>query len=363
MRPAKATIDLSALRHNLREARRRGAGAKVAAIVKADAYGHGAARVLPALAEADMLGVACIEEALVLREAGASQPVLLMEGVFEADELPLCARLDFQIAVHEPGQIAMLEAARLERPLIVWLDVDTGMNRLGFRPAAAIQAYARLRECPSAAEIRLMTHFASAEEPGDPTTRHQIERFSHAAEVQGLARSFCNSAGVLAWPEAHAEWIRPGVMLYGVSPLPGRTGLDEGLHPVMTLTTGLIAVREVHPGEAVGYGGAWRASAPARIGIAALGYADGYPRHAPSGTPVLVNGRPTVTVGRVSMDMLALDLSAEPQAGVGDPVTLWGPDLPAEQVAASAGTIAYELLCGLAGRVHIELRDDPDPAC
>ncbi len=358
MRPALATIDLGALRHNLREARRRGAGAKVAAIVKANAYGHGATRVLPALAEADMLGVACIEEALALREAGARQPVLLMEGAFQADELSLCADLDFQVAVHEPGQLAMLEAARLRRPLVAWLDVDTGMNRLGFRPAEAVAAYARLRDCAGVAEVRLMTHFASADEPTDPATRRQIERFAEAAAGLGLARSFCNSAGVLAWPEAHAEWIRPGVMLYGICPLGGRIGGDEGLRPVMTLSTGLIAIREVHEGEMVGYGGAWRAAAPTRIGIAALGYADGYPRHAPSGTPVLVDGRPSVTVGRVSMDMLAVDLTAHPDAAVGDRVTLWGRGLPAELVAASAGTIAYELLCGLAQRVRIELQDD-----
>lgn len=358
MRPAKAIIDLAALRHNLREARRRSTGAKVAAIVKANAYGHGAARVLPALAEADMLGVACIEEAQDLREAGACQPILLMEGVFQADELPLCASLDFEIAVHEPGQLAMLETASLERPLTIWLDVDTGMNRLGFRPAEALVAFARLRDCAAVAEIRLMTHFASAEEPTVPATRHQIERFSRAAKGLGLARSFCNSAGVLAWPEAHAEWVRPGVMLYGISPLPGRSGADEGLLPVMTLTTGLIAVREVAAGETVGYGGTWRAAALTRIGIAALGYADGYPRQAPSGTPILVHGTPTVTVGRVSMDMLAVDLTALPDAAVGDPVTLWGAGLPAERVAACAGTIAYDLLCGLAARVHIELRDD-----
>ena len=359
MRPAKALVDLGALRHNLREARRRAGGAKVAAIVKANAYGHGAARVLPALVEADMLGVACIEEALALREAGATHSVLLMEGPFEADELPLCARLGFEIAVHDPSQLAMLEAASLERPLTVWLDVDTGMNRLGFRPAAAAAAYGRLRGCPAVGEIRVMTHFASADEPTDPATRHQIERFAQAAQELGLARSICNSAGVLAWPEAHAEWIRPGIMLYGVSPLPGRTGPDEGLRPVMTLSSALIEVRDVHAGEAVGYGGTWRASAPARVGIVALGYADGYPRHAPSGTPVLVNGRPSTTVGRISMDMLAVDLTAQPDAAVGDPVILWGEGNPAELVAASAGTVAYELLCGLAGRVRVELRDDP----
>ena len=358
MRPAKALIDLGALRHNLREARRRAGGARVAAIVKANAYGHGAARVLPALAEADMLGVACIEEALALREAGATHSILLMEGPFEADELPLCARLGFEIAVHDPSQLTMLEAADLERPLTVWLDLDTGMNRLGFRPLVAATAYGRLRDCPAVGEIRVMTHFASADEPTDPATRHQIERFAEAARDLGLARSICNSAGVLAWPEAHAEWIRPGIMLYGASPLPGRTGPDEGLRPVMTLSSALIEVRDVHEGEAVGYGGAWRASAPSRVGIVALGYADGYPRHAPSGTPVLVNDRPSTTVGRVSMDMLAVDLTAQPDAALGDRVTLWGRGLPVELVATSAGTIAYELLCGLAGRVRVELRDD-----
>jgi alanine racemase len=233
------------------------------------------------------------------------------------------------------------------------------MNRLGFRPEAALAAYHRLRGCAAVGEIRLMTHFASADEPTDPATRAQIERFARAAAGLGLERSFCNSAGVLAWPEAHAEWVRPGIMLYGASPLPGRTGADEGLRPVMTLSTGLIAVREVAAGEAVGYGAAWRAAAPARVGIAAMGYGDGYPRHAPSGTPVLVNGRATTTLGRVSMDMLAVDLTAQPEAAVGDPVLLWGPGLPVERVAAAAGTIAYELLCRLKARVPVEMRDGP----
>ena len=320
MRPAKARIDLAALRHNLREARRRGGGAKVAAIVKADAYGHGAARVLPALAEADMLGVACIEEALALREAGADKPILLMEGVFEADELPAVRaaglphrRARARAAGDARGRPARPPADRLARRRHRHEPPGLPHGRGGAPPMPACGT------AMSVAEIRLMTHFASAEEPQDPATRRQIERFAEAAQRLGLARSFCNSAGVLAWPEAHAEWIRPGVMLYGISPLPGRTGPDEGLLPVMTLTTALIAVREVQAGEAVGYGAAWRAAMPSRIGIAALGYADGYPRHAPSGTPVLVNGRPSVTVGRVSMDMLAVDLGDQPEAGVGDP--------------------------------------------
>jgi alanine racemase len=356
MRPATAVIDLAALRHNLAVARQRADGARVVAVVKANGYGNGAARLLPALAEADMLGVACIEEALALREAGAVQPILLMEGVFEAGELPLCARLGFEIAVHEPGQVRMLEQARLERPLTAWLKLDTGMNRLGFRPEAGLEAYRQLKGCPAVAEVRLMSHFASADEPEDPGTREQIRRFAATGEGLGVQRSFCNSAGLLAWPQAHAEWVRPGVMLYGISPLAGRTGLDEELRPAMTLRTGLIAVKEVRHGERVGYGGAWQATAGTRIGIAAMGYGDGYPRHAPTGTPVLVNGRRAALAGRVSMDMLAIDLGSQPEAKVGDPVVLWGDGLPAETVAAHAGTIAYELLCGVTGRVHVELQ-------
>jgi alanine racemase len=323
-------------------------------------YGHGAARLLPALTEADMLGVACIEEALALREAGAVQPILLLEGVFEADELPLCARLGFEIAVHEPGQVRLLEQARLERPLTAWLKVDSGMSRLGFRPEEAMGIFDRLRASEAVApDIRLMTHFANADEASDPATREQIRRFAAAAEGLHAERSFCNSAGLLAWPQAHAEWVRPGVMLYGVSPMAGRTGTDEGLRPVMTLRTGLIAVKEVRRGEPVGYAGTWRAPADTRIGIAAIGYGDGYPRHAPSGTPVRVNGAPAVLAGRVSMDMIAIDLTDHPGAAVGDPVLLWGPGLPVETVAQAAGTIAYELLCGITGRVHVELRDEP----
>lgn len=356
MRPATAAIDLAAVRHNLGVARRRAAGAKVVAVVKANGYGHGAARLLPALAEADALGVACVEEALALREAGASQPILLLEGVFAEDEIPLCARLGFEIAVHEPGQLAMLERAAPERPLVAWLKIDTGMSRLGFRPEAARAAHARLAGCGSVAKVRLMTHLARADEPADPATRAQIARLAAAAGGLGLERSLCNSAGLLVWPEARAEWVRPGIMLYGASPVAGRTGADEGLRPAMTLRTALIAVKEVRRGEAVGYAGAWSAPADTRVGIAAMGYGDGYPRHAPSGTPVLVEGRPAPLAGRVSMDMLAVDLSGQPEARVGSPVTLWGEaGLTVEAVAARAGTIAYELLCGVTGRVHVEV--------
>jgi alanine racemase len=354
MRAATAAIDLTALRHNLAEVRRRVLGSKIMAVVKANAYGHGAGRVLPALAGADMLGVACIEEALALRDAGASQPILLLEGVFEADELPLCARHDFEIAVHEPGQVRMLEQVRLERPLATWLKIDSGMGRLGFRPDAAGTMWQRLAGCAAVAPgIRLMSHFASADEPGDEGTAHQLAQLA-AIDLPG-ERSFANSAGVIGWPEAHADWVRPGIMLYGVSPVAGHTGPEAELRPVMTLKTKLIAVKEHRRGQPVGYGATWRAEQDTRIGIAAIGYGDGYPRHAPSGTPVLVNGKTATLAGRVSMDMLALDLGAESEARVGDPVLLWGVGLPVEVIARHAGTIGYELLCGITGRVHVEI--------
>lgn len=356
MRPASAVIDLAAVRHNLARARALAGQARIVAVVKADAYGHGAARILPALASAGMLGVACIEEALALREAGAVQPILLLEGVFAADELAACARHGFEVAVHEPGQLAMLEGARLDRPLTAWLKVDTGMRRLGFAPEAVRVAHPRLAACAAVGTIRLMTHFAHADTPADPMTSVQLERFADVTSGIEAERSLCNSAGLLAWPAAHGQWVRPGVLLYGVSPMAGRTGREEGLRPVMSLRTRLIAVREVRRGERVGYAGVWSAETDTRVGIAAIGYGDGYPRHAPSGTPVLVNGRPATLAGRVSMDMLAIDLADQPRARVGDPVLLWGEGLPVETVAAHAGTIAYELLCGVTRRVHVELR-------
>jgi alanine racemase len=356
MRPALATIDLAAHRHNLAEARRRAPRSRLVAVVKANGYGHGAARLLPALGAADMLGVACLEEAAILREAGARQPILLLEGVFAAGELVACARHGFELAVHGPEQLRMLELARLPRALTAWLKIDTGMGRLGFRPEAAAAAWRRLRDSPSVGAIRLMSHLASADEPGDAATPAQLARFA-ALDLPG-ERSFANSAGLLGWPAAHGHWVRPGIMLYGVSPVAGRTGADEGLRPVMTLETRLIAVKEIRAGEAVGYGGTWRAPADGRIGIAAIGYGDGYPRHAPSGTPVLVDGAPAPLAGRVSMDMIAVDLAGHPAAEVGARVVLWGDGLPVEGLAARAGTIAYELLCGVTGRVRVEVTAD-----
>jgi alanine racemase len=357
MRPTTARIDLQAIRANLRRVRELAPRSRVVAVVKADAYGHGAARVLPALRDADMLGVACIEEALALREAGARQPVLLLEGVFEPDELPLCARLGFEIALHEPGQLRMLELARLERALPVWLKLDSGMGRLGFRPEQAADIDRRLRTTEACAGVRLMTHLANADARGDESAREQVARLHRATAGIPGERCIANSAGVLAWPEAHADWVRPGLMLYGASPMEACTGPGDGLRPAMTLATRLISVKDIRAGEPVGYGATWRAPRDGRIGVAAIGYADGYPRHLPSGSPVLVNGRLAGTAGRVSMDMLAVDLADRPEAQVGDIVTLWGEGLPIEHVAERAGTIPYELMCRLAARVHVKVRD------
>lgn len=356
MRPAIAHIDLAALTHNLRRVRELAPQSRVIGVVKANGYGHGAARILPALTDADALGVACIEEALALRSAGARQPILLMAGVFTADELALCAEHHFEIAVRDEESLRLLERARLVRPLKVWLKLDTGMHRLGVAPAVARGLVDRLRACPAVdGELGVMSHLASADDIKSDLTTRQLTAFQSAVAGLPVRRSLANSAGVVAWSGSHYDWVRPGIMLYGCSPLLGRTGEEIGLKPVMTLTTRLITAKTVAAGESIGYGGTYTCPQATRIGIAAIGYGDGYPRHAPTGTPVLVNGRPSRTLGRVTMDMLSVDLTDHPDAQVGDPVTLWGNGLPAETIATAAQTIAYEILCNVAERVHFRL--------
>lgn len=356
MRPATAHIDLNALTHNLRRVRELAPRSRVIAVVKANGYGHGAARILPALSTADALGVACIEEALALRKASATQPILLLAGVFCDDELALCAEYHFEITVRDEESLQRLERARLPRPVKVWLKIDTGMHRLGVDPAMTRRMLERLRACAAVdKELGLMSHLASADDIRSDFTKHQLAIFDAAAAGLTVRRSLANSAGVVAWSDTHQDWVRPGIMLYGCSPLLGQTGPELGLQPVMTLSTRLISVKTVPVGERIGYAGTYTCTQPTRIGIAAIGYGDGYPRHAPTGTPVLVNGLPTRTLGRVSMDMLCIDLDALPQAQTGDPVILWGRGLPAETVATAAETIAYEILCNVAERVHVTL--------
>jgi len=354
-RAATATIDLAALRHNFHRARNAAPGCRIAATIKANAYGHGLIRIARALPEADAFAVACIEEAIMLREAGIKQPILLLEGVYEAAELDLCSRLSLEIAVHDPGQLTMLEHARLPAPLRVWLKIDSGMHRLGFDPEQAMAAWRRLRACPAVSpKIGLMSHLANADDRNDGYTLKQLEIFQTAtAELPG-ERSLANSAAVLGWPRTHCDCVRPGLMLYGASPFTDTVAAEEDLLPVMTLSTRLIAIKRLRKGEPVGYGGSWICPEDMDIGIAAIGYGDGYPRQLAAGAAALVNGRSAELAGRVSMDMISLDLRQHPAARVGDPVILWGRDWPIERIAHAAGTIPYTLLCGVTRRVHFQ---------
>ncbi|MCC6134723.1 MAG: alanine racemase [Candidatus Contendobacter sp.] len=353
-------LDLEALVHNLGRVRAAAPGRKVAAAVKAEAYGHGLVRAARALS-ADAFAVACLEEALTLREAGIVQPILLLEGVFEATELPLCARHDVQIAVHHPEQVLMLERARLDRPVRVWLKLDSGMHRLGLEPETAPAIFQRLRDCPAVApNLGWMSHLARADERDCDDTRGQLQTFETATAGLPGERSLANSAGILGWPQTHFDWVRPGLMLYGASPFVDSLAADEDLRPVMTFHTRLIAIKRLRKGEPVGYGGTWHCPEDMDVGVAAAGYGDGYPRHAPSGTPVLLHGREAPLIGRVSMDMITVDLRGHPEARIEDRVTLWGGGgLPVERIAQSAGTIAYPLLCGITARVRREVIDFP----
>ena len=354
-RGARARIDLSALRHNFERARRAAGDARVLAVIKADAYGHGAVRVARSLADADGFGVARIEEGLALRDAGITRPVVLLSGVISAEELGEAARHRLQVVVHHPVQIEILESLALTPALEVWLKVDTGMHRIGIAPEQALDAWRRLAGSPSvAAPPLLMTHLACADDRSDPSTPTQVARFAPLVEATGAAWSMANSAGLLGWPETRGDWVRPGIMLYGISPFIGGRAAQNDLRPVMTLETQLIAVKRVPHGASVGYGATWTCPQDMPLGVAAIGYGDGYPRHAPAATPVLVNGRRVPLVGRVSMDMITLDLRGQPDARPGDPVVLWGRGLPAEEIAEHVGTIAYELVTRVSPRVVVE---------
>lgn len=347
MRPAQVVIDLSALRHNYRIARSLSRGGALA-VIKADAYGHGAVDCAGALAtEADGFAVASIEEALELRQAGIHLPILLLEGFFHADELPLCADQDLWLVIHSSWQLEQLEAAELAKPLNCWLKLDSGMHRAGFSAYEYPQAWQRLRACRNVADIVMMTHLARADELDCEASLQQLGLFDRTTrDLEGL-RSLSNSAAVMGWPQMNSDWTRPGIMLYGSSPLPQGHAVGRLLQPVMSLESEIIAVRELAPGEAVGYGGTFVTRRPSRIGVVAMGYADGYPRHAANGTPVLVDGQQAALAGRVSMDMLTIDLTTLPQAQVGSKVELWGKGLSVDRVAGHADTIAYTLLTGV----------------
>ena len=352
-RPIQAHIDPSALESNLRVVRRAAPSARIMAVIKADGYGHGLLRVAEALSAADGFALLDIRDAVQLREAGFRQTLLLLEGAFEAADMAVTAEYDLACVVHSAWQIALLDAYPGRATLDVWLKINSGMNRLGFAPQRAAQALEQLRCRRAVRSVTLMTHFANADEARG--IAEPLALFNDLAAPYRMLRSLANSAALLRYPETHGDWVRPGLMLYGASPFAEVSAQQLGLRPAMTLRSRIIAVQELRPGDEIGYGALFRAEHAMRVGIVACGYADGYPRHAPNGTPLLVDGQRTQTLGRVSMDMLYADLSKLPQADVGSAVTLWGEGMPIEDVARAAGTASYELLCALTERVPVKI--------
>ncbi|MDM0044744.1 alanine racemase [Variovorax dokdonensis] len=357
-RPSKAIIDLAALRHNYATARRIHGG-RVLATLKANAYGHGSVACAKALEPmADGLAVAFLEEALALRRADVSSPILILEGCFSAAELKEAHAQGCWVVVHHEAQLrALEEAAQPVRDMNVWLKLDSGMGRAGFPVEHAQAAYARLHACPQVGAVTLMSHLASADEPDKDQTARQLAAFDAATAGLPGPQSLANSAGLLAWPAARRDWARPGILLFGADPMPGG---QHGLKPVMTLQSEVFAVRELRAGQSLGYGGRFVADAPCRVGLVAVGYADGYPRSVADGTPVAIDGLRSRIIGRVSMDMLTVDLTALPHAGIGSVVELWGASVSVHEVAMAAGTIAYELLCHVqrVPREHVGLDAD-----
>lgn len=358
MKAATAHVDLAALKHNLQQVKQQAPNSKIMAVVKANGYGHGLRHIAKHAQDADAFGVARIEEALQLRAAGIVTPILLLEGFYSSGDLPVLVTNNIQAGLHCIEQLEALENAQLEAPVQVWLKIDSGMHRLGVRPEQLESFIARLNACENVAKpLRFMSHFASADELEKSTTVEQTEQFLALTQDYQGERSLAASAGILAWPESQLEWVRPGIIMYGVSPFSDKSAAELGYRPVMTLKSHLIAVREVKKGESIGYGGIWTSERDTKVGVIAIGYGDGYPRTAPNGTPVLVNGRRVPIAGRVSMDMLTVDLGPDACDSVGDEAIMWGNDLPSEEVAAHIGTIAYELVTKLTPRVDMVYSD------
>lgn len=361
LRRATLTFDLSALRHNAMVAKRAAGERKILAAVKADGYGHGAATVAHALrGSVDGFMVASLGEGEALRQAGITQRIVVLQGVMNQAEARRAAMRFLEPVFHHISQIEAVGTVGFGLPLTVWLKVDTGMHRVGFTPQEFSAAYARLSALRGVRpNPGVLTHFARADEPDAAPTQAQIALFNQTtAGLQG-ERSLCNSAGLLAFPEAGGDWVRPGIMLYGGNPFTTGTAAAQDLRPVMRLTTPLIAVRTVFAGESVGYGGRFIAPETMPVGVAAMGYGDGYPRHAPDGTPIIVNGQRTQLIGRVSMDLITIDLRGI-TAAVGDTVECWGAQLPIDTVASAASTISYELMCQMSGRVARRVVESAD---
>lgn len=350
-RPIYAHIDASALRHNLAIARAHADNGRIMAVVKANGYGHDINVVAAALAEADGFAVASLEEAIALRDSGWKKPVLLLEGIFDAEEIALCSAYKLSVVIHHREQINLLRAAHLTQPLPVFLKLNSGMNRLGFKLQDYARALADIQTMPMLRDITLMSHFATADDSCGIS--EQMATIHSCFNGSPYPTSLANSAALFRYPSSRSDWVRPGIALYGATPFADRTASELNLLPAMTLHSRIIATQTLSNGEALGYGRLWVADKPSRVGVVACGYADGYPRHAATGTPILVGGRRTRLIGRVSMDMLFADLTDLPEAGVGSRVILWGKDLPVELIAQSAGTINYELLCARAARVTL----------
>ncbi len=353
-RAVVAQINLAALRHNLDRVKAVAPDSRVMAVIKADAYGHGMIQVANTLSAADAFAVARLEEAINLRQAGIDKSIAVLEGFTSMTELAMHIEYDLQVVAHQRFHVDLLEQATSGTNLDVWLKLDTGMHRMGIAPDMAEQCCSRLEAAVAVNQVRLMTHFACADDRRSEQTLAQINCFFQATAGHFNEVSMANSAAVLGWPQSHADWVRPGLMLFGISPFVGGWGEDYQLQPVMNLLSRLIAVNHFKKGDAIGYGGSWCCPEDMAVGVVACGYGDGYPRHAETGTPILLNGQIVSLVGRVSMDSLCVDLRSQPGAAVGDSVLLWGDKLPVEDVARTATTIPYELLCSVTGRVDFQ---------
>jgi len=364
-RLTRATINLTALKNNLSVAKKFAPAQKIMAVVKADAYGHGIERIAKSLSEVlendEAFAVASIDEAIMLRAVGIKHTVFILEGFNSPSDLTLLVEHNLTAVVHHLSQISLLEAnPDISKNLKIWIKIDTGMHRLGFSADVVKKVYQSLLNIGVDTQIGLMTHFANADAIGHEKNEHQLNTFNNLIAGNPAETSLANSAAILSFPAAHGHWVRPGIMLYGINPFVKQSRGDAtyGLLPVMTLSASLIAVNKVLKDETVGYGSSWVCPEDMFIGIVSIGYGDGYPRHAPPGTPVLVNGKRVNLIGRVSMDMIMVDLRQQPEAKVGDDVVLWGEGLPIEEIADAAGTIGYELLCGVTKRVLFDYKEN-----
>jgi len=364
MRATKAVINEEALLHNLQRIQNLAPKSEVIAVIKANAYGHGIEQVANILkGKVNLFGVACTEEAILLRESGISERIVLLEGLFEAEELALVDHYNLELVIHSQYQIDAIKNFHPQAPITVWLKLDSGMHRLGFSPEDFIDEHQRLVKSGKVKlPIGLMTHFSDADDPTLATTQKQHDLFKKLTANFLGPRTEANSAAIMAWPETHQSHIRPGLLLYGCSPLLDKEGAQHGLKPVMTLESQLIAINKVNKNETVGYGSTWKTDKDTHIGVIAIGYGDGYPRHAKSGTPVWINNRLVSMVGRVSMDMITVDLGMDCTDQIGDRVILWGPELPLERIAACANTVSYELLCGISRRVKFTYCTKHEPS-